>query len=351
MSESMLAAVYHGPDDLRVEQYPRPVIDSGDILVRVLRSGICATDIRIFHGAHRKFPPGTVRIPGHEVVGEIVELGEEAEGFTTGQRVFIAPNFGCGYCRQCITGNNNRCANYDAVGITLDGSFAEFMRIPQAAIHQGNLIPLAADVGPASAALIEPFACVLRGQEAVHIRPGENVVILGAGPIGVMHLLLAKLRGAGKVIVSEPSPERARIARDMDASLVINPTEEDFASVIRHETNGEGADVVIVAAPSYKAQQESLLLAAIGGRINFFGGLPKDVPFIQLNSNLVHYNELVVTGTTGCSSADCRKAAELVNSELVDLSRLVSATYPLQDTRQAFQMAESGKALKVILEP
>lgn len=351
MSESMLAAVYHGAGDLRVEHYPRPMIDAGDALVKVMRSGICATDLRIVHGSHRKFPPGTVRIPGHEVVGEILELGEEVTGFQTGQMVFIAPNYGCGYCRQCITGNNNRCANYGALGITIDGSFAELMRVPQAAIHQGNLIPLDANTDPASAALIEPFACVFRGQEALQIRPGENVVIMGAGPIGVMHLLLANLRGAGKVIVSEPNPERAKIAKEMGASLVANPAEEDLATIIRDETNGEGAEVVIVAAPSHQAQMESIHLAAIGGRVNFFGGLPKDDPLIQLNANLVHYNELMVTGTTGCSSSDCRQAAELVNAGLVDLSKLVSASYPLRNANQAFQMAESGKALKVIIEP
>jgi len=351
MSESMLAAVYYGPDDLRVEQYPRPVTGSGDALVKVIQSGICATDLRILHGEHRKFPPGTIRIPGHEVVGEIVELGELVKGSQVGQLVFIAPNFGCGYCRQCITGNNNRCANYGALGITIDGSFAEFMRVPQAAIRQGNLIPLETHIDPASAALIEPFACVYRGQEALKIRPGENVVIMGAGPIGVMHLLLAKLRGAGKVIVSEPIPERARIARDTGASLVVNPAAEDLATIIRHETKGEGADVVIVAVPSHQAQKESIGLAAIGGRINFFGGLPKDNHVIQLNSNLVHYNELVLSGTTACSSSDCRQAAEFVNAGLIDLSRLVSAHYPLKDAHQALQLAESGKALKVIIEP
>ena len=217
MSESMLAAVYHGPEDLRVEAHPVPEITADEILLKVLGTGICGTDIRILHGVHRKYNPGTVRIPGHEVVGDIVKVGEDVAGFEVDQRVFMAPNMGCGHCRQCISGNNNLCANYNALGITFDGSFAEYMRVPSAAILQGNLIPIREDVDPAAAALIEPFACVLRGQGAVHIQPGESVLVIGAGPIGSMHVMLAQMRGAGRVIVSELIPERAaQVRRDLE---------------------------------------------------------------------------------------------------------------------------------------
>ena len=140
---TMLAAVYHGPDDLRLEQVPLPAIGPGEALLRVTSACICGTDLRILHGGHRKYPAGTVRIPGHEVVGEIARVGSEVVGLTVGQRVFVAPNMGCGHCRQCVSGNNNLCADYQAVGITLDGGFAEYMRIPAAAIAQGNLMPIA----------------------------------------------------------------------------------------------------------------------------------------------------------------------------------------------------------------
>ena len=139
----MLAAVYHGPGDLRVETVPTPVVGPGEILLRVKSASICGTDLRIFHGDHRKYPPGTVRIPGHEVVGTVAELGAEVTGFVRGQRVFIAPNIGCGHCRQCISGNNNLCANFEAIGITLDGGFAEYLRVPAQAITQGNVFAIA----------------------------------------------------------------------------------------------------------------------------------------------------------------------------------------------------------------
>lgn len=347
----MLAAVYHGPNDLRVEERPVPEIGPDEALVRVLNASICGTDLRILHGGHRMYPAGTERIPGHEVVGDVVKVGEQVDGLAVGQRVFVAPNMGCGHCRQCISGNNNRCANYQAIGVTMDGAFAQYMRIPGAAIRQGNLIAVDEGVDPAEAALIEPFACVLRGQDAVDVGAGDVVLIVGAGPIGIMHARLARLRGARQVIVSEMQPERVAEAEALGVGRVVNPGEEDLAAVVDEATGGRGADVIIVAAPAHVAQEQALDLAAIGGRINFFGGLPKDRPTITFNSNTVHYKELTVTGTTACSTQDCWRAAELVNSGRVDLSGVISARYPLSQAREAFEAAEGRQALKVVMEP
>lgn len=347
----MLAAVYHGPNDVRLEEVSVPAIGPDEILVKVLTASLCGTDLRICYGAHRKYPAGTVRIPGHEAVGEIAEIGAQVNGFEINQRVFIAPNMGCGHCAQCISGNNNLCADYQAIGITLDGAFAQFMRVPAAAIRQGNLMPIGEGVDPAVAALIEPFACVVRGQNALDIRPGDSVLVMGAGPIGVMHVLLACLRGAGKVLVSDLIPERLELARGLGADRAIDLNQEDQAEVIAEETGGRGADAIIVAAPARAAQEAALQLAAYRGRINLFGGLPKDDPTINFDSNSVHYKELMVTGTTACSTQDCRQAADIVNAGRVDLSPLISAIFPLSEARQAFATAEDRKALKVVIRP
>ena len=348
---AMLAAVYHGPNDLRIENVPVPMLAKGEILVKVISASICGTDLRILHGNHRMYPPGTVRIPGHEVVGTIAEIGAEVENYSIGQRVFCAPNTGCGHCKQCISGNNNLCANYDAIGVTSDGGFAEYVRIPANSVRQGNVIPVTDSIDPAVAALMEPFACVLRGQNALHMNPGEVVLVMGAGPIGVMHMLLARARGAGRIIVSEPSPGRAIQAVQLGADRVVDPTSEDLKSILGVESEGRGADVIIVAAPVHAAQESALELAAISGRINYFGGLPKDRPTIGFNSNLLHYKELVVTATTACSTADCWQAAQIVNSGLVDLAGIVSQRFPLSQAAEAFIAAEDGKSLKIVLEP
>jgi L-iditol 2-dehydrogenase len=273
------------------------------------------------------------------------------KGLQVGQRVFVAPNMGCGHCRQCVSGNNNLCANYEALGVTIDGAFAEYMRIPAAAILQGNLIPLKEDVDAAVAALIEPFACVLRGQNAVNIRAGDVVLVVGAGPIGIMHTMLAQLRGASRVIVSELIPERQAQADRVGADRIVNPEYEELAAVVAEETNGDGADAILIAAPARRAQEAALELAAIGGRINYFGGLPKDRSSINFDSNSVHYKELVVTGTTACSTNDCWQSAAIVNSGRIDLSKLISARYSLHRALDAFTAAEDRKTLKVVLEP
>ncbi len=347
----MLAVVYHGSDDLRVEEVPIPQIGPDEILLKVSAASICGTDLRIWHGGHRKYPPGILRIPGHEVSGEVASVGDNIQDLKAGQRVFVAPNMGCGRCRQCISGNNNRCANYAALGVTLDGAFAEFMRVPAVAVLQGNVMPLADSLGAEVAALIEPFACVLRGQRALSIQPGDVVLVMGAGPIGIMHMLLARLSGANKVLVSELQEARLLQAKQLGADRVIDLAKEDIRFVVETESEGQGADAIIVAAPSHQGQESALNLAAIGGRINFFGGLPKDRPTINFDSNLVHYKELMVTATTACSTSDCHQAAAIVNSGRIDLSPLISARFALKDALAAFQAAEDRHSLKVVVKP
>ena len=347
----MWAAVYYGPEDLRLEERPLPAIGSDEVLLKVISTGICGTDLRILHGAHRKYPAGTVRIPGHEVVGEIADMGRDVVGHYVGQRVVIAPNYGCGHCRQCVAGHNNRCANYGAIGITLDGAFAEYVRIPGPMIAQGDLIPVDPSVAPAVAALVEPFACVVRGQDPLHIGPGDVVLVMGAGPIGTMHAMLARLKGARRVIVSDLIPSRLEQVARLAADRTVNIAEEDLSAVVMEESNGEGADAIIVATAAHQAQEDALHLAAIGGRINYFGGLPKDRPTITFNSNVVHYKELVVTGTTACSTSDCWRAAAIVSSGRLELSELVSGRFALVQIREAFEAAESKNALKIVVQP
>ena len=347
----MWAAVYYGPEDLRLEERPLPAIGSDEVLLKVISTGICGTDLRILHGAHRKYPAGTVRIPGHEVVGEIADMGRDVVGHYVGQRVVIAPNYGCGHCRQCVAGHNNRCANYGAIGITLDGAFAEYVRIPGPMIAQGDLIPVDPSVDPAVAALVEPFACVVRGQDPLHIGPGDVVLVMGAGPIGTMHAMLARLKGARRVIVSDLISSRLEQVARLAADRTVNIAEEDLSAVVMEESNGEGADAIIVATAAHQAQEDALHLAAIGGRINYFGGLPKDRPTITFNSNVVHYKELVVTGTTACSTSDCWRAAAIVSSGRLELSELVSGRFALVQIREAFEAAESKNALKIVVQP
>jgi L-iditol 2-dehydrogenase len=344
----MLAYVWHGPDDLRLERVPRPLPRSGEALLRVEAAGICGTDLRIAHGQHAKYGAGTIRVPGHEVAGTIVAAGKGAD-LPVDRRVFVAPNWGCGLCRECRAGYNNLCTRSDAIGITVDGAFAEYMTIPAAAVTQGNVLPLADALDTAAAALAEPFAAVLRGQEAVGVKRGDVVLVAGAGPIGIMHLLLAKHRGAWKVIVSQRPGSRADLAAQFGADRVVSPIRDELATAVAEETDGRGADVIFIAAPSAEAQEQAIELAAARARINFFAGLPNSARSIALPSNSVHYKELVITGTTACSTDDCRHALALLVRGDIELSALISERYPLQRAPEALISAADHRLLKVIL--
>jgi len=347
----MLAAVYHDLQDIRVEQVPRPTIGDEEALLRVRASSICGTDLRIYSSGHFKIPPGTSRILGHEFAGEVVEVGSLVKSLTPGVRIAIAPNIGCGACEQCIQGRSHLCPTYDAFGITLDGAFSEYMLIPKEAIQQGNIVPLPEGVSFEEAALNEPFSCCYNGSRACRIGPGDSVLIVGAGPIGVMHLFLASLSGASKVIISEMIEERLTGALEFGADLAINPAKEDLLDAIGEATDGRGVDVIIVAAPSPGAQEQALDLAAPQGRINFFGGLPQGRELINFNSNRVHYKQLLVTGTTGSSNYQYRKSMEILASRRVDLCPLISARFPLSEIAEAFALAASKEAMKVLITP
>ena len=347
----MKALVYHGPGDLRVEHREPPAPAPGEVVVRVGACGVCGTDLRIAAGKHRAYADGTCRVPGHEIAGTIAAVGDGAPG-AAGDRVFVAPNIGCGRCRQCRDGRLNLCVRPRALGITHDGAFAELVRVPADAVAQGNLLAVPDGRDAAELSVIEPLACVLRGQRPLAIGREDVVLIAGAGPIGLMHLAVARVREPALVVVSEPSEARREQAAARGADVVADPAGDDLAAILaEHSEDGRGADVVITAAPSAAAQRQAVELAAAGGRINFFGGLPRDASTVELDTNLVHYKELHVTGTTANTTEDCREALDLVVGGHVDTGALVSARFGLEEAGAAFDAAASGQALKVVVEP
>lgn len=343
----MLALVYRGANTLELETLPSPEPDAGEVVVAMRACGICGTDLKIARGEHRAYPPGTVRVPGHEITAEVAAVGAGVEGLREGDWVLVAPNVGCGACDACRAGRVNLCRRPEAFGITLDGGFAEYVRVPAAAVEQGVLLPVPVGADAAAISVAEPLASVIRGARATSTGEGDTVLVFGAGPIGILHLLVAQIRGAGDVIVSEPSPTRRRLAARHGATAV-SPDEVEAA--VSDLTGGRGADVIVTAVSSSAVQEQSLALAAVGGRVNYFGGLPNGRSVIRIDSNLIHYRELVVTGTTANTTEDCSEALELIVSGALDAQALVSARYPLEQAAAAFVEAAGGEALKVVVE-
>lgn len=347
----MRAAVFHGIEQIKNEDVPRPEPGRGEILLKVGAAGICGTDLRIYGNGHHRIPEGTTRILGHELAGEIVEVGQAVPDLKPGMRVGIAPNIGCGVCAQCVAGWTNLCQDYRAFGISLDGAFAEYMLVSADAIKQGNIVAIPESLPFAEAALAEPLSCCFNGQEAVNLGLDDVVLIVGAGPIGVMHLLLARLGGARAVLVSELSATRREQAKAFDADAVVDPVNEDLQDAVMQFSNGQGADVIIVAAPAPIAQQQSLELVARQGRINFFGGLPKDKPTVELNSNLIHYKQLMLTGTTGSSVRQYRASMNLIAAGRIKLDKLVGAQLPLENIKEGIERSNSGEEMRILLDP
>ncbi|NLJ48628.1 MAG: alcohol dehydrogenase catalytic domain-containing protein [Candidatus Atribacteria bacterium] len=349
----MKAAVYYGPGDLRVEECPLPEIGPGDILLKVGACAICGTDMRIFRHGHKgvKIP----QIVGHEIAGTIAEVGKEVKGYTVGEKVAVDPIVSCGECFYCRRGLTNLCLtfkeNYEAFGYYYPGGFAEYMRIPEKAIRRGNLIPIQDDLALEEAAIAEPMACALNGQMLSRVGVGDHVLIIGAGPIGCMHISLAKTLGATKVIISEFQEGRLNLARQFGADVYVNPMQEDLKEVLMKATNGIGPSVIIISAPARKAQEMALDLAANQARINFFGGLPKDDHLVSLDSNIIHYKELFIHGTSGTTSNHIQKCIELMAGKRVNASQIISKIISLEELPAMLIEAEKGNYLKIIVKP
>jgi L-iditol 2-dehydrogenase len=346
----MLAATWHGANDLRVEERPKPEAGPGEVVVEVTACGVCGTDARILAGAHRLYPPGTIRVPGHEIVGRVAAVGSDVALDVPSGLVAVAPNYGCGVCRECVTGNNNRCPNFQALGITVDGGFAGFVRVPAAAVRQGNVIALDPGVDPAVATLFEPLACVVRGQDPLRITATDTVLVIGAGPIGILHVMLARLKGASGIIIADRWAPKLAVAQRLGADETIDVTRNDLDAVLGSLTGGRGADVVIVAAPSPDDAARSVTRAAPGGRIAFFAGLPKDRATVPLDANEVHYRELALTGTTACSTGDCRRAVEIVNAGKLPLAELVTHRIVLERLPESIAARDPAR-VKLVASP
>jgi len=344
----MKAAVYYGVGDIRVEEAPIPEVGETELLVRVKACAVCGTDNRIYRHGHFKIPSGEKRILGHETCGEIAKAGARVRRFAAGDRVAIAPNIGCGSCHLCIQGFNQLCPVYEAFGISVDGGFAQYMRIPAGAID--NVVRIPDHVSYREAVLIEPLSCVYNAYEAHKTVPGDTVLIIGAGPIGALHALLNK-RAGGRVIVADLSAARLAAVRKYGVDCIIQSSEVDLKAEISRLTSGRGADVVITACSVPEMQALALELAGCHGRVSLFGGLPQGKQMVALNTNLIHYKELFVTATTGSSMLDFHNAVRILSAGGSELASLVTGIFPLEKTIEAFEYAAKGLGMKALVAP
>jgi L-iditol 2-dehydrogenase len=244
------------------------------------------------------------------------------------------------------------CPNQESMGYHYEGGFAEFMIVPAKVLAVNGLNRIPAGLGFAEASLAEPLACVLNGQTLARVGVGDDVVVVGSGPIGCLHVRLARARGAARVFLVDINEDRLNHAAALVApDAVVAAATTDVVDQIKKLTDGRGADVVITAAASGKAQEQALAMTASQGRISFFGGLPKDNPIVTIDSNVVHYRELTIVGANGSSPAHNAEALRLIASGAVPVTDLITHHFSLDRTLEAFDIVARGEAIKVTIEP
>ncbi len=346
----MKVARFYAPGNLRVEEMPKPAPGRGELLIRMHACATCGTDVKIFRfGHHHLVPP---RVLGHEIAGAVEELGEEAEGFSPGDRVQVIAAIPCGECFECRHRSMSICANQESIGYHYDGGFAEWLVVPAKVLKVGGVNRIPDSLEFEQAAVTEPLACVLNGQELARVSTGDVVVVIGAGPIGCLHVRLARARGAERVVLVEQNAARLRMSADrVSPDAAVDASKENAVDAVMKLTDGRGADAIITAAASGAAQEEALQMAARGGRISFFGGLPKDNPVISLDSNLVHYRELTIVGANGSTPAQNTEALRLIASGAVPVGDLITDRLPLERVHEAIEAVQSGSSIKVVIKP
>lgn len=324
-----------------MEDVPEPSPCPGQVLVRVGAASICHSDIRVYRG-EKHARPGV--IPGHEIAGTVAALGSGVTDLRVGERVVVYPIIACGRCFFCRSGQRQRCPERRTLGYDEDGGLAEYLLAPAALVSLGHLLPVPADLALQRACLTEPLACVLNSLEACAMAVGRSLVIIGAGPMGLLHLLLARSMGAGPVIVSEPDEGRAEVARSLGATAAIDPREHDLPAAVLEHTDGLGADAAVITAGLPEVLAQSLACVRRQGVVNLFAGFPPgtSVPF---DPNLVHYGELRLTGTQNAAPEQYRRVLQVL-PHLPQVDAITTHRFPLAEAAEAYAVRLRNEGLK-----
>lgn len=346
----MKAVIVRAPMDFSVEDAPVPECPQRGVLLKVHACGLCGSDLRTLRHGHRKVTfPWTI---GHEISGRVAEVGSCFKGpWKPGNMLAVGPLIFCGECDFCLDGRHELCEGYREIAQAWPGGFAEYVAVPPEAAERGTITQVPPTLDPAVAAIAEPLASCLHAQEKGRIRPGETVAVLGAGPIGAIHLLLAKMHGAAKVLVADLDALRLQSCGDLEPDGLIDASTSDLVAEARRLTGGKGPDVVITANPSPASQVQAVEMARKGGRILLFGGLPKEQSKPALDTNIIHYNALQVIGTTIFAPRHYATALDLLASGRLDGDRIVTHRFALAEFAKGVELAMQGQVRKAVFLP
>jgi L-iditol 2-dehydrogenase len=327
-----------------------PVLNPGEALLKVESCAICGSDIRTLKHGNPRVSPG--QIVGHEIAGTICEISGRQNKWNIGDRLSIGADVPCGQCLYCKSGQSNCCDVNYAIGHQFEGGFTEYMLLNSLTLERGPIKKLKDDTMFDAAALAEPLACCINGYECGLMRQCRSVVIFGAGPIGIMLGMLAFAYDAPLVLLIDPNESRLEMAMSTGAAThTLNPSGHDVKAYVDQLTSGMGADLIFTACPVVETHEQAVSIVSRRGVINLFGGLPAGARQINIKSNDLHYREAYLTGSHGSTPGQHAKAVDLIESGKINVNLLITHRFPLSSILKAYEVAESGKAIKIIIHP
>lgn len=340
----MRVAMYYSNRDIRVEELPKPRISPGELLIRIKASGICGSDVMEWYRR-----PKAPLVLGHEIAGEIVEVGEGVTQYKEGERVSASHHVPCNTCYYCLTGHHTVCETLRSTNFD-PGGFAEFVRLPPINTDRG-VYRLPAEVSYEEATFIEPLACVLRGQRQAGVKPGQSILVLGSGIAGLLHIKLARALGACRIVATDIHDYRLKRARASGADAAINAA-EDVPARFRQVNDGRLADLVIVCTGAVSAINQAVKSVERGGIILFFAPTEPEVAIPISINDLFFRNDITLTTSYAGSPADHMTALELIRVRTVQVKEMITHRLSLEETGLGFQLVVRGHdCIKVIIEP
>lgn len=344
MGENMKVAVYYKNDDVRIEEKPVPEVGPGELLVRTEVSGLCGGETMEWYLASR-----APKVLGHEPTGVVAEVGKGVSGFKVGDRVFVHHHVPCMSCHQCHRGNYTLCKHFKVTKID-PGGFAEFFRVPAENV-QFDTLKLPDKVSFEEGTIIEPMACCLKGIRQTPIHPGDTVVIVGLGFMGMCYLELLRLYPAGKIVALDFSTWRLEKAAELGATHTFNPGESNVQEAVRDINQGRGADAVFVTAPNLKAWESGLALCGPGGQLHL-GAPPQPGDVWEIDPNQYYFSEIRLNTTYSAHHVDTRSVLDLLIAQRIDARALLTHKFGLNQVEQAIALLlEADKSLKSLIYP
>jgi L-iditol 2-dehydrogenase len=341
----MKAVFVKGKNSVLVDEIPSPKPNDGDIIIKMRSCGLCGSDLEKVYG---EYGMGSARL-GHETAGEIMQIGKAVNGFAPGDRVFVHHHVPCYLCHYCLHGDYTMCNSYQSSNIDPCG-LSEQILVPEWNISRGGLIKLPVNVSYDEASLIEPLACCLRALAKCNFHKGDDIAILGAGPTGMMHILLAKIFGAGRIFVIDVNQFRLDFARKHHDLITFNSMiDKAVIKKIQDATNDRGTDITIVATGNTTAVLQSFELTRKGGRIMLFGVPPKGAN-ISYDLNNLYSNEQILIPSYAASEIETNQALKLIAEKRIDINSLITHRFKIDDAAQAIKCAHNANdAMKVVV--